>query len=224
MDSSTQRSFSFVNLTHPSDLKNEETQSRIRRLAMTEVGKLRRKPKSKKARSEIVLSLRPDFDRLGAGSIDPFTCYPITLDASSRSLLANIFDRDTNHPTTLRGCWYPVGLSSASAFHNMLANSQNFIFGQRNGYYPSQDDALALSHHHKALRAAGEMMRDEGKRNSDETIGAAVSFMCHHVSLIFPCLIREGSYGLNFNVDNVRRCWGVSVVASGRNIVMLYKK
>jgi hypothetical protein len=184
MDSSTQRCFSFVNLTHPNDLKNEETQSRIRRLAMTEVGKARRKQKTKKSRTEIVLSLRPNFDRLGAGSINPFTSYPIIIDASSRNLLANIFDGETNHPTTLRGCWYPVGLSSASAFHNMLANSQNFIFGQRNGYYPAQDDELALSHHHKALKAASEMMRDPAARNSDEAIGATVSFMCHHVSLL----------------------------------------
>jgi hypothetical protein len=95
MDHSTQRSFSFVNLKHPDDLKDEETQLRIRRLAMTEVGKARRKPKTKRARNEIVLEFRnpaekqPDFDRLGGGSIDPFSPYPIDLDDSARGLLAH---------------------------------------------------------------------------------------------------------------------------------------
>jgi hypothetical protein len=95
MDRSTQRSFSFVNLKHPDDLKDEETQLRIRRLAMTEVGKARRKPKTKRARNEIVLEFRnanekqPDFDRFGGGDIDPFSPYPIPLDDSVRVLLAN---------------------------------------------------------------------------------------------------------------------------------------
>ena len=95
MDNSTQKSFNFINLKHPDDLKDEETQLRIRRLAMTEVGKAIRKPKTKKARNEIVLEVRkpnktqPGFDRLDGGSIDPFSPYPIPLDDSVRFLLAN---------------------------------------------------------------------------------------------------------------------------------------
>jgi hypothetical protein len=95
MDRSTEKSFSFVNLKHPDDLKDEETQLRIRRLAMTEVGKARRKLKTKRARKEIVLEFRkpdeqrPDFDRFGGGTIDPFSSYPVPLDESARALLAN---------------------------------------------------------------------------------------------------------------------------------------
>jgi hypothetical protein len=95
MDRSTKPSFNFVNLTHPDDLKNEETQLRIRRLAMTEVGKARRKPKTKRARNEIVLEFRTpsesrvDIDRFGGGQLDPFTQYPVELDDSDRALLAN---------------------------------------------------------------------------------------------------------------------------------------
>lgn len=95
MDRSTKPSFNFVNLTHPDDLKNEETQLRIRRLAMTEVGKARRKPKTKRARNEIVLEFRNlsesrvDIDRFGGGQLDPFNPYPIELDDSDRALLAN---------------------------------------------------------------------------------------------------------------------------------------
>lgn len=95
MDHSTKRAFNFVNLQHPDDLKDEETQLRIRRLAMTEVGRARRKPKTKKARNTIVLEFRnpeekqPDFDRFGGGAIDPFSPYPVTLDDSDRALLAH---------------------------------------------------------------------------------------------------------------------------------------
>lgn len=95
MDRSTKPSFNFVNLTHPDDLKNEETQLRIRRLAMTEVGKARRKPKTKRARNEIILEFRNpsesriDIDRFGGGQLDPFNPYPIELDDSDRDLLAN---------------------------------------------------------------------------------------------------------------------------------------
>ncbi|KAF2826610.1 hypothetical protein CC86DRAFT_349539 [Ophiobolus disseminans] len=186
MDRSTKPAFNFVNLKHPDDLKDEETQLRIRRLAMTEVGKARRKPKTKRARNEIVLEFRnsgeekPDFDRFGGGNIDPFSAYPVPLDDSARALLAHIFQPDTNHSSQMRGTWYPVGLFSATAFHNMLANSQNYIFQKRNGYYPSQDDALALTHHHKALRQAGELMKNAQTLNTDQAVAAVVSFMCHH--------------------------------------------
>jgi len=95
MDRSTKPSFSFVNLKHPDDLKNEETQLRIRRLAMTEVGKARRKPKTKRARNEVVLEFRDqsesrvNIDRFGGGQLDPLNLYPIELDDSDRALLAN---------------------------------------------------------------------------------------------------------------------------------------
>lgn len=98
MDKSSQPRFNFVNLTHPDELKDEETQHRIRRLAMTEVGKARRKPKTKRARNEIILEFRSpprgqhnrtDFDRFNGSSVDPFAAYPIELDESSRTLVVN---------------------------------------------------------------------------------------------------------------------------------------
>jgi hypothetical protein len=66
----------------------------------------------------------------------------------------------------------------------MLAMSQNFVFQKANGYFPSQDDAIALTHHHEALRLAGEMMRRPGWHRTDEAIGTILSFMAHQVSII----------------------------------------
>jgi hypothetical protein len=93
MDRSAKPIFNFVNLSHPDELKNADTQLRIRRLAMTEVGKARRKPKTKRERNEIVLEFRKPvaspsaIDRLGGGGFDPFSPYPIDLDESSRGLI-----------------------------------------------------------------------------------------------------------------------------------------
>ncbi|KAF1829240.1 hypothetical protein BDW02DRAFT_536696 [Decorospora gaudefroyi] len=190
MGRSTKPRFSFVNLKHPDDLKDGETQLRIRRLAMAQVGKARRRPNTKRARNEIVLEFRApphnrvDFDRFGGGLLDPFCPYPVELDHSGRALLANIFTTENDsHPSQLRGSWYPVGLSDAGAFHNMLANSHNFLFQKRNGYFPLQDDALALKHHHKALRYTSELLKDPAQHLSDRALGAVVSFMIHHTFL-----------------------------------------
>ncbi|KAF2125502.1 hypothetical protein P153DRAFT_348731 [Dothidotthia symphoricarpi CBS 119687] len=186
MDRSTRPSFNFVNLQHPDDLKDEETQLRIRRLAMREVGKSRRRLNSNRKGNELTTDIynrredRLDFDRFSSGSIDPFGPYPIQLDESSQALLANIFSHNTNHSSQLRGSWYPVGLSCAATFHNVLSNSQNFIFEKLHGHFPAQDNAQALTHHHTALRLANEMINDPTKYMSDETVGTVASFMCHH--------------------------------------------
>ncbi|KAF2845127.1 hypothetical protein T440DRAFT_493642 [Plenodomus tracheiphilus IPT5] len=185
MDDSTKPSFNFINLKHPDDLKDEEMQLRIRRLAMTEVGKARRRPKTKRERTEFILEFhepeekRVAIERFGSTRFDPFGHYPIELDDSARALLTHIFSPDTNHPSQLRGSWYPVSLSSPAAFHNVLANSQNYLFQKMNGYFPSQDDHLALAHRHKALIHANEMMKDTLKHTSDEMIGTVASFLCH---------------------------------------------
>jgi hypothetical protein len=95
MDLSTKPNINFVNIKHPDDIKDQNTQLRIRRLAMTEVGRARKKPKKKWERNVFVLEFRNPtgealvINRFGGGQIDPFGSYPIELDDSSRSLLAN---------------------------------------------------------------------------------------------------------------------------------------
>jgi hypothetical protein len=67
----------------------------------------------------------------------------------------------------------------------MLANSQNFVFQKMNGYFPSQDHALALTHHHEALWLAGEMMKRPDWHGTDEIIGTVLSFLAHQVEVLF---------------------------------------
>ena len=101
MKQSDSLGFNFVNIQHPDDLKDGETQLRIRRLAMREVGKARRRPKNKGRRNQIVLELRgsphppASIDHLGSGRIDPFIRLPIELDDNARALLANSKDLHT---------------------------------------------------------------------------------------------------------------------------------
>jgi hypothetical protein len=94
MSQLTKPGYSFVNLTHPHGLKDEDIQLRVRRLAMAEVGKARRKPKMRRERNKIVLELHksteeiPVIERFGGGRMDPFSPFPIRLDDSARELLA----------------------------------------------------------------------------------------------------------------------------------------
>lgn len=200
MDPSTKPIFSFVNLQHPDDLKDERFQHRVRRLAMTEVGKARRKTRSEQGRKEIPWKLRKPsrntiaIHRLGGGQLDLFSAYPINVDDSARALLAHstlclsmaVLLSNTNSlqlkhqpPRSITGSWYPVAFSSASAFHTVLANSQNFMFQKIHGYFPSQNDDVSLAHRHRPLVLP--TMEDPAKRPSNEFIGAVINFMSHLV-------------------------------------------
>jgi hypothetical protein len=98
----------------------------------------------------------------------------------------------------------------------MLANSQNFICQKQNGFYPSQDEGLALTHHHKALRQASDLMKTPGMHNSDEVIGAISSLICHQVS--FSCAPNESI------LTHLRHSLEVSGEASGPSTEMLSGK
>jgi hypothetical protein len=214
MDRSAKPIFNFVNLSHPDELKNADTQLRIRRLAMTEVGKARRKPKTKRERNEIVLEFRKPaaspsaVDRLGGGEIDPFSPYPIDLDESSRGLIAfskcqrgarliyeshvladryPVFRNNSAHSRQLRGAWWPVGLADKASFYNVLANSRLYMLKELTGAFVQQDDALSLSHQNAAFRSMVEKMNDPKQHDSDELLGCIASFMCHHVCTIMQC-------------------------------------
>jgi hypothetical protein len=97
-----EKTFNFVNLKHPDELKDEETQSRIRRLAMTEVAKARRRPKTRREKTEFALEFhnpqhreaRSQFDSFYGSIPDPFESFPVDLDESSRALVVG-----SEHPT-----------------------------------------------------------------------------------------------------------------------------
>ncbi|KAF2646863.1 hypothetical protein P280DRAFT_441310 [Massarina eburnea CBS 473.64] len=189
MDRSAKPIFNFVNLSHPDELKDSETQLRIRRLAMKEVGRSRRKPKTKRERNELILEFRRPsasasaIEGLGVGQADPFGSYPIELDDTSRGLVAFIFRNDGAHSRQLRGAWYPVGLSDPAAFYNILSNARLYMLKDLSGAFPRQDDALSLSYQNVALRLLREKMKDPRQHDSDQLLAAITSFMSHHYIL-----------------------------------------
>ncbi|KAJ4346443.1 uncharacterized protein N0V89_010372 [Didymosphaeria variabile] len=189
MDRSAKTIFNFVNLSHPDELKDEETQLRIRRLAMSEVGRARRKPKTKRERNEMVLEFRKPaatsatIDRLGRGEVDPFTPYPIALDETSRALVASIFRDGSAHSRQLRGAWWLVGLSDKATFYNVLANARLYQLKELTGTFVQKSDLLGLSMQNHALRSMTDRIKDSEGHASDEMIGAVSSFMCYHYIL-----------------------------------------
>jgi hypothetical protein len=59
MDQSTKPNLTFINLSHPDDLKDRETIDQIRCSAMTNFGRMRKKRRPKRERNEIVFEVRP---------------------------------------------------------------------------------------------------------------------------------------------------------------------
>ncbi|KAF2269412.1 hypothetical protein CC78DRAFT_539961 [Lojkania enalia] len=188
MDRSSKQTFNFVNLSHPDELKDEGTQIRIRRFAMAEVGKARRKPKTRRERNEIVLEVREAYwvasehlnlERLGCGEFDPFIRFPIDLNDSSRELIANIFRSNSSHQKVLRGSWFPVGLFDAAAFNCVLANSQLYVRMEQSGSYISEDDSDSLYYHNKCIALVAKKLCDPNQSTSDALVGGIGSLMCH---------------------------------------------
>ncbi|KAF2448568.1 hypothetical protein P171DRAFT_461363 [Karstenula rhodostoma CBS 690.94] len=153
---------------------------------MSEVGRARRKPKTKREKNEIVLKFRKPAEspaavgRLGGGDVDPFAPYPIDLDETSRALVTSIFRANSAHPRQLRGAWWPVGLSGVATFYNVLANARLFQLKESTGTFVQKSDSLSLSMQNSAIRAMRERIEHPEHHASDETIGAVASFMCHY--------------------------------------------
>ncbi|KAF2021286.1 hypothetical protein BU24DRAFT_404313 [Aaosphaeria arxii CBS 175.79] len=181
--------FNFITLSHPDDLKDKDTQKNIRRLAMAEVGRSRRKPKTARAKNEIALQWRKedhplppgDFDRLGSGTIDPFTQFPIELDDTARALVMFIFQQNSTHSSLLRGSWWPVGLYDAATFNSVLSNSQVFLGMQQTGQsYATEDSVESLAYYSNAVQIVMRKLDDPKTHTSKELLGAVGSFVCHN--------------------------------------------
>lgn len=98
MAASLEPSFTFINLSHPDELKDQDTIYQVRHIAMTHVGRARRMRNPKKRKYQIVFELRqpelvlPDtvtLSRVGLGMLDPFASCPFTVDAYASRLCSN---------------------------------------------------------------------------------------------------------------------------------------
>ena len=97
MDESANQNFTFINLKHPDDLKDQSTIDRVRTSAMTAFGRKRRKPKAGKEKNQMVFEVRtPEtvlagpaaLSSLQAQDFDPFAaCEAPDLDPRTKTLL-----------------------------------------------------------------------------------------------------------------------------------------
>jgi hypothetical protein len=81
MDQSTKLTFTFVNLSHPDEMRDQEVVNHVRCSAMTSFGRTKRKRRPKKANSQVT------FEVGTAGCLAPSTMSPSsvglpTMDAS----------------------------------------------------------------------------------------------------------------------------------------------
>ena len=91
-------SFAFINLSHPDELKDQDTIHYVRQKAMTHVGRMRRMRNTKKRKFQLVFELQqpehilPDaiaLSRVGLETLDPFATCPFTVDAYASKLCSN---------------------------------------------------------------------------------------------------------------------------------------
>jgi hypothetical protein len=73
MDESTKQNFTFINLSHPDDLKDQNTIDHVRTAAMTNFGRKRRKPKVGKEKNQMVFEVRtPETVVAGPASLSSY--------------------------------------------------------------------------------------------------------------------------------------------------------
>lgn len=81
--------FTFINLSHPDDLRDQNTMRHVRKSAMKHSGKTRKMRYPKRGSLQLVFELEvPDFvpsdavalSRVGLETLDPFACCPFALD------------------------------------------------------------------------------------------------------------------------------------------------
>lgn len=93
MDSSEEKTFTFINLSHPDDLKDQDTIDHIRCSAMTNFGKMRRKRERKGPKNQIVFEVRPVNDVqskvevLSNEGVDTFS--PLIVNPMERDILTS---------------------------------------------------------------------------------------------------------------------------------------
>lgn len=96
MGDSSKPSFTFINISHPNELRDQEMLTHIRCSAMSSFGRqlrLKRAGKKKRKKNEIVFELREPglmpLSRVGVTAADPFDSTRLGWDAETTGLMTN---------------------------------------------------------------------------------------------------------------------------------------
>ena len=98
MAAAMQSDFAFINLSHPDELKDQNTMYHVRHKAMMHVARARRMRNPKKTKLELIFEVQeshyapPDaivLSRVGLETFDPFASCPFTFDAHASRLCSS---------------------------------------------------------------------------------------------------------------------------------------
>ncbi|PSN65017.1 hypothetical protein BS50DRAFT_555338 [Corynespora cassiicola Philippines] len=189
MDQATQQNFTFINLSHPDDLKDKDTIDYIRSSAMTNFGKLRKKRRPRSAKNQIVFEIReasPDQSHAapiatsGLEDEDASASIPFGIDAEMASRYdSNIFEASTGHALAIREAWSEVALSDELMIATTCSITELYAQMLRAMTLLSQDTKDSLCYIHKAVQMIKTKLDDPEQHTSDGLLGPMCGFLMH---------------------------------------------
>ncbi|KAI1209836.1 uncharacterized protein F4807DRAFT_75504 [Annulohypoxylon truncatum] len=191
--------FEFVNVATPGDVKQHSTT--IRRHVMKDIGKARRKPRTKN-RGEVIIgegssAATKDKDEAQANSPSRFLKlpspqmdgslhtieFPIDMDQKRMSLIQYIVDEARTTYRPFRFPWLTMGLSDIAAWHITLANAVIYR-GLKPGEKKTEITSLeAMKWYTLSLASITKRLADPVESNSEGLIIAVTGFACHDASI-----------------------------------------
>ncbi|KAF2650233.1 hypothetical protein K491DRAFT_782758 [Lophiostoma macrostomum CBS 122681] len=189
MDESTKQNFTFINLSHPDDLKDPNTIDQVRTSAMTNFGRKRRKPKAAKEKNQMVFEMRtPEAVAAEPAALSSYGPEILSLgpflegwnlDPRTRQLLENESAMNIGHSLALRLAWARVAFHDELPFQIVLANATLFESMVQAGRLLTEDTPESLELHNKALNMMHQRLNDPAQHTSDDVLGTIAGFLTH---------------------------------------------
>ncbi|KAF2172118.1 hypothetical protein M409DRAFT_17358 [Zasmidium cellare ATCC 36951] len=155
-------SFQFVTFSDVDQMRDATAISSIRRHAMKDIGRSRRKPKKTRF-VEVPIDVLVDFNApteivpapkpaIGGGGVHTFFPIPVELDQVGKALLANIWrEKGDCLFNAHREDWFSVGLDDPATFNQILANSELHLEATKNPDKLPRETATSVHYHQMAV-------------------------------------------------------------------------
>jgi len=186
----------FVNVSHPDEIHAKDTQRTIRRRAMRDIGRSRRREKRPPA---LTFSWQP-------ASISPAVSLesnplPVELDPRARELihfstavhpLVSLFKANRYavhaeadyHYRPFRTVWFTMSLHDHSAFRLAMANAAMFLAEKhRPQTFRYEDCHEALKYYGQCVRQITDRLADPVDSTSEGVVTTILGLICHDVCL-----------------------------------------
>ncbi|KAI0193420.1 hypothetical protein EV127DRAFT_424982 [Xylaria flabelliformis] len=184
--------FEFVNVGRPGDEKKHAT--KVRRHVMKDIGKSRRKPKTRSettiARDVLVAAPEPSSgspSAYGQAAVSPLdecrlgnVVFPIKMDEERRSLARFLFTAARTSYRPFAFTWLSMGLSDAGAWYITLANAvlfQNMKPGDAKPEYNTNPESMKW--YTMSLQSVCKRLADPKEEVKQGLITAIAGFVCH---------------------------------------------